>query len=174
MYQVYSLALLTNKGSLLYINSIYQVYNLTSSIYIFYWLIYIIPVQLPLHEPYFDFTLIRVVHRKNSIITSKSFTFTYLKQKSKLIAPTLFSMRRVVSTNPRIYSPCHGDSRLLAISYSCSRISGYNPFFNYILFFEVSLNSHFRISLFRNMWHVYSPQYRGHDDLSWSLLLYPI
>ncbi|KAL1866997.1 hypothetical protein VTK73DRAFT_4351 [Phialemonium thermophilum] len=27
-------------------------------------------------------------------------------------------MRRVVSTNPRLYSPCHGDSRLLAISHS--------------------------------------------------------
>jgi hypothetical protein len=25
------------------------------------------PVQLPLHEPYFDFTLIRVAHRKNPI-----------------------------------------------------------------------------------------------------------
>ena len=38
----------------------------------------------------------------------------------------------------------------------------------YILFFEISLNSHFCISLFRNMWHVYSPQYQGHDDLSLS------
>jgi len=36
-------------------------------------------------------------------------------------------MRRVISTNLRLYSPCHGDSRLLAISYSCSRISDYNP-----------------------------------------------
>ena len=61
----------------------------------------------------------------------------------------------------------NGDSRLLVITYSYSRISDYNPC--YILFLEISLNSHFRISLFRNMWHVYSPQYKGHDDLSYSL-----
>ena len=36
------------------------------------------PVQLPLHEPYFDLTLIRVMHTKNPIITSKSYIFTYL------------------------------------------------------------------------------------------------
>jgi hypothetical protein len=104
-------------------------------------------VQLPLHEPYFDFTLISVAHRKNPIKTSKSFTFTYLKQKSKLIAPTPFSMRRVVSTSPRSYSPCHGDSRLLAITYSCSRISGYNPypFFSYFLRLA-------KIRIFASLW----------------------
>lgn len=37
-------------------------------------------------------------------------------------------MRRVISTNSIFDSPCHGDSRLLAISYSCSRITDYNPF----------------------------------------------
>ena len=34
----------------------------------------------------------------------------------------------MVSTNPSQYSPCHGDSRLLAISYSYSRITDYNPY----------------------------------------------
>ena len=38
------------------------------------------PVQLPLHEPYFDFTLIIATHTKNPVITSKTYTFTYLKQ----------------------------------------------------------------------------------------------
>ena len=94
-------------------------------------LIFNCPVQLPLHELYFDLTLIRTTHRKNPTITSKTLIFTYLYQKSKLIAPILFSMRRVISTNPKLYSPCHGDSRLLAISYSCSRVSDYNPYLFY-------------------------------------------
>ena len=41
-----------------------------------------------------------------------------------------------------------------------------------ILFFEISLNSHFCFSLFRNMWHICSPQYQGHDDLSQPLFYY--
>jgi len=49
-------------------------------------------VQLPLHEPYFDFTLISVTHTKDPILTSKPYTSTWLKQKSKLIAHTPFSM----------------------------------------------------------------------------------
>jgi len=80
-----------------------------------------------------------------------------------------FSMWRVVSTNPRLYSPCHCDTRLLVITYSYSRISDYNPYLIYILFFEISLNLHFCISLFRNMRHVYSPQYGG----PWWLVLVP-
>ena len=87
---------------------------------------------------------------------------------------TPFSMWRVVSTNPRFYSPWHGDSRLLVITYSYSRISGYNPCSFFILFCEISSNSRFCISLSRNMWHVDSPQYKGHDDLSLSLLSFPI
>ena len=38
------------------------------------------PVQLPLHEPYFDFTLIIATHTKNPVLTSKTYTFTYLVQ----------------------------------------------------------------------------------------------
>jgi len=30
------------------------------------------PVQLPLHEPYFDFTLIIATHRKDPVLTSKT------------------------------------------------------------------------------------------------------
>ena len=38
----------------------------------YYCLILINPVQLPLHEPYFDLTLIRVMHTKDPIIRSKT------------------------------------------------------------------------------------------------------
>jgi len=37
-------------------------------------------VQLPLHEPYFDFTLIKATHTKNPVLISKTYTFTYLVQ----------------------------------------------------------------------------------------------
>lgn len=43
-----------------------------------YCTIFISPVQLPLHEPYFDLTLIRTAHMKDPIITSKTYIFTYL------------------------------------------------------------------------------------------------
>lgn len=96
---------------------------------IFLLLSIISPVQLPLHEPYFDFTLIRVTHTKSPILKNKSYViYSFLIQNSKLIAHTPFSMWRVVSTNPKLYSPCHGDPRLLAISYSYSRVSDYNPY----------------------------------------------
>ena len=36
------------------------------------------PAQLPLREPYFDLTLIRTAHTKNSTIISKTYDFTYL------------------------------------------------------------------------------------------------
>ena len=36
------------------------------------------PVQLPLHEPYFDLTLIRTAHTKNPIITSKALLLYFL------------------------------------------------------------------------------------------------
>jgi len=44
----------------------------------------------------------------------------------KLIAYTSFSAWRVVSTQLRLDSPWRGDSRLLVIPYSCSRVSDYN------------------------------------------------
>ena len=37
---------------------------------------FINPVQLPLHEPYFDLTLIRTIHTKIPTIASKSNIFT--------------------------------------------------------------------------------------------------
>jgi len=36
-------------------------------------------------------------------------------------------VRRVISTNPDLYSPCRYDTRLLAITDSYSRVSDYNP-----------------------------------------------
>ena len=53
-------------------------YNIhTFILYKFLKLKIILPVQLPLHEPYFDLTLIRITHTKNPIITSKTY-FIYL------------------------------------------------------------------------------------------------
>jgi len=42
-------------------------------------------VQLPLHEPYFDFTLIRTDHMKNSVIRSKSFSLLTYNRKANLL-----------------------------------------------------------------------------------------
>lgn len=41
------------------------------------------PVQLPLHELYFDLTLIRDMHTKISALSYKTYTFIYLKQKKQ-------------------------------------------------------------------------------------------
>jgi len=129
-------------------------------VFFFFFFISMYPVQLPLHEPYFDFTLIIAPHTKKSSKHFKKPIFLFnLVWISKLIAKAIFSVWRVISTNPKCDSPCHDDTRLLAITNSRSRISDYNPCLMYILFFEISLNSHFRFSLLRNMQHVYSPQY---------------
>ena len=61
------------------------------------------------------------------------FIWTY--QQTKLIAHTSFGAWRVVSTYLRLNSPWCGDSRLLVIPYSRSRVSDYNPFF--ILFWRL-------------------------------------
>ena len=86
------------------------------------------PVQFPLHEPYFDLTPIKVTHTK----ITKLKIYNYLSKKknkniTKLTAHTPFSAWRVVSTHLMLNSPWRGDSRLLVIPYSCSRISDYNP-----------------------------------------------
>ena len=80
-----------------------------------------------LHEPYFDLTLIREAHTKISLRTSTSPITSLEPNKIKLIAFTLFSAWRVVSTLLIGNPPCHGDTRLLVIPFSCSRISDYNP-----------------------------------------------
>ena len=54
-------------------------------------LILINPVQLPLHEPYFDLTLIRVTHTKNSIRTSKSYIYLLTKNGRANLLHTLLS-----------------------------------------------------------------------------------
>ena len=53
---------------------------------------FINPVQLPLHEPYFDLTLIRIAHTKISTIISKTKYLRTYNKRSKLIARTPFSM----------------------------------------------------------------------------------
>ena len=61
-------------------------------------LILIKPVQLPLHEPYFDLTPIRATHTKIYYYIFRTNFINYIQIFTKLIAHTLFSMRRVVST----------------------------------------------------------------------------
>jgi len=46
-------------------------------------------VQLPLHEPYFDLTLIRIAHTKNPIITSKSYILLTYNRRANLLHPFL-------------------------------------------------------------------------------------
>ena len=75
----------------------------------------------------FDLTLIREAHTKISLRTSTSPITSLEPNKIKLIAFTLFSAWRVVSTLLIGNPPCHGDTRLLVIPFSCSRISDYNP-----------------------------------------------
>ncbi len=91
----------------------------------------IIPVQFPLHEPYFDLTLIKVMHTKIKINKYKPNCLYYLLNLTKLIAHTPFSAWRVVSTYLRLNPPWCTYSRLLVIPYSCSRITDYNPFLSY-------------------------------------------
>jgi hypothetical protein len=43
------------------------------------------PVQLPLHEPYFDLTLIRAAHTKDPIITSKPICLLTYNRKANLL-----------------------------------------------------------------------------------------
>jgi len=43
------------------------------------------PVQLPLHEPYFDLTLIRIAHTKNPIIKSKTYYLLYYNKRANLL-----------------------------------------------------------------------------------------
>lgn len=86
------------------------------------------PVQLPLHELYFDLTLIRAMHTKKSVLKSKTYIFTYLKTERQTYCINSFQHATSDQYQSESYSPCHGDSRLLAISYSCSRITDYNPY----------------------------------------------
>ena len=50
-----------------------------------------IPVQLPLHEPYFDLTLIRATHTKISNARKKSDYFFFLTIKKANLLRPLFS-----------------------------------------------------------------------------------
>ena len=43
------------------------------------------PVQLPLHEPYFDLTLIRAAHTKNPTIKSKSCYLLNYNRRANLL-----------------------------------------------------------------------------------------
>ena len=44
-----------------------------------------IPVQLPLHEPYFDLTLIRTIHRKKPIKMSKPYRLVNQNKRANLL-----------------------------------------------------------------------------------------
>ena len=93
---------------------------------------FINPVQLPLHEPYFDLTSIKITHTKEIL---NKIIYKYIKvntKNSKLIAYTFFDAWRVVSTHLRCISPWRNVSRLLVIPFSYSQISDYNP--KYLIF----------------------------------------
>jgi len=49
------------------------------------------PVQLPLHELYFDLTLIRAMHTKKSVLKSKTYIFTILKNRKANLLHKLLS-----------------------------------------------------------------------------------
>ena len=85
-----------------------------------------LPVQFPLHEPYFDLTPIKITHTKVTHNENTTFYVKWIEHATKLIAHIPFSAWRVVSTHLRLYSPWHADSRLLVIPYSCSRVTDYN------------------------------------------------
>lgn len=93
-------------------------------------------MQFPLHEPYFDLTPIKVMHTKIICIYICIYLYILIYTKTKLIAHTPFSAWRVVSALLRLDSPWRGDSRLLVIPYSCSRVTDYNPY--YILFWGLA------------------------------------
>ena len=44
-----------------------------------------IPVQLPLHEPYFDLTLIRIAHTKNPTTISKPYYLLNYNRRANLL-----------------------------------------------------------------------------------------
>jgi len=86
-------------------------------------------VQFPLHEPYFDLTPIKVMHTKIKPTYLYTWLYILIRKLIKLIAHTPFSAWRVVSTYLRLNPPWCGDSRLLVIPYSCSRVTDYNPYY---------------------------------------------
>jgi hypothetical protein len=58
----------------------------TNGTFLFFYLFnFINPVQLPLHEPYFDLTLIRAAHTKNPIIRFKSYHLCTYNKKANLL-----------------------------------------------------------------------------------------
>lgn len=130
-----------------------------------------LPVQLPLHEPYFDLTLIRTGHTKNSIKKPKPFCFLIFNKKANLL--------------PQFLSAC--DEWLVPIQGCIHRdvvLHDYQQFLIHAAEFQTTIHFSIILSCFvrlanirifaslctRNMWHVYSPQHQGHDDLSYSLL----
>ena len=82
----------------------------------------------------FDLTLIRIAHTKKPTITSKSYHLLVYNKRANLLHQLLSACDEwLVPIRSKIHRD-DGDSRLLAIPYSCSRISGYNPFPYFILF----------------------------------------
>ena len=137
-------------------------------------LISINPVQFPLHEPYFDLTPIKVTHTKTSCLS-------YQTKSPKLKINTsrtycTYSFRRLTSgqylseikfTVPYLYT-ITSNSYFTQSSYRLQFIVSVYPVLGDQLNFTISH------PFVRLTWHVYSPQYLGHDDLSQSLLSDPI
>ena len=69
------------------------------------------PVQLPLHEPYFDLTLIRIAHTKNPTITSKSYHLLTYNKRANLLHQLLSACDEwlvpIRSQGDQIYHPIY-------------------------------------------------------------------
>ena len=124
------------------------------------------PVQFPLHEPYFDLTLIKVTHTKTACLSFWTF-LSKLKMSTSQTYCTYFFQRLTSSqylseirfTVPYLYT-ITSNSYFTQSSYRLQFIVSVYPFLGDQLNFTISH------PFVRFMWHVYSPQYLGHDDLS--------
>ena len=107
------------------------------------------PVQLPLHEPYFDLTLIRAAHTRNPTIRSKSF---YLRTYNKIAN----LLRKLLSACDEWLVPIRGGIHRDMVIHDyqqflihAAEFQATIHFLYFILFFEISSNSHFCVSLWR-------------------------
>ena len=66
--------------------------------------------------------------------------------------------------DPRTYSPCRSDARLLAIPASWSRVADFNP--NWGKFFRICSTSRFGAPLYFPLYHVCCPRRKSHADLT--------
>lgn len=99
----------------------------TFSILIIFLLMFIYPVQFPLHEPYFDLTPIKVLHTKTFLHIYIPSAYKTTQKKSNLLHLLFSAPDEWLVPNWEKIHRDDGDSRLLVIPFSCSRVTDYNP-----------------------------------------------